>query len=438
MSPSPRPLESPESSSPLVTRVVAAGLRGEWPSPYPLAPWQRVMLRLLGAFPPEIGRKVISEFASFSALDPGLIDGLRLEELVAERLADYAGLAGPFPALTVGAALGGASAHLALALGGPFLPQAFVVTVRGGAPDGDVRLYLARGAEQARRIAADNPQVCVIQHYDPVHDGWVTRRAHHLRFKLLALPPGYERFIRQKLTPGGALVYLDCQARWLRYRIGPRYVFQVGGWGDISAEEFLEGSPRLRRYCASAGLAHTDWRLPGYPLEAGPESEWGCEPGLGEALAAFCRREGYRFVPLTLPQPHDYARLAYLATLRRLEKGEQKPAGVLVEMFSQFDAIAVLRAGLLPLWLVFNTSDSLAFLQEMLPSFPPDKPVFFSPTTRLTPGRWWIGMCLCAALRRRIRTRSRRCWRRRNWRRWQQRSGRTVRRKVEAREIQDT
>ncbi len=190
-------------------------------------------------------------------------------------------------------------------------------------------------------------------------------------------------------VPGGTVVYLEGGAHWLRYRLGPRSVFQVGGWGDIPPGEFLQGSQRIRSYAAHAGLKHTDWRLDElrWPLETGPESEWGSEPGLGEALETFCHAEGFRFLRLNLPQPDDFSRLAFSAASRLLEKEGRQPAGVLVETFSQFDAHAARQAGLLPLWLIFNTHDSARYLKEMSAHFPPDLPVFFSPlsTFSMTP-----------------------------------------------------
>ncbi len=56
-------------------------------------------------------------------------------------------------------------------------------------------------------------------------------------------------------------------------------------------------------------------------------------------------------------------------------------------MFSQFDSHSARQSGLLPLWLIFNTRDSLDYLKEMRAQFPPEKPVFFSPlaTFSLTP-----------------------------------------------------
>jgi hypothetical protein len=92
-------------------------------------------------------------------------------------------------------------------------------------------------------------------------------------------------------------------------------------------------------------------------------------------------------VSIPLPQPNDFSRLAFSAASKLLEKEGRQPAGVSVEMFSQFDANAALQAGLLPLWLIFNTQDSLEYLKAMRPRFPAGKPVFFSPlaTFSLTP-----------------------------------------------------
>lgn len=380
-------LESPESSSPIVTRAVAAGLRGEYVENYPLPKWKQAALLGLGLLPQGAAQFALSRFQALAGLPPQMMDGFRIETLIRERLADYDGLTRPFPAVTVGAALGGATTYLSLAVNGPFLPQAFVVSLKGGAPDGDVRQYLNRSLDLARRLSEAQPALFTIQHYDPVHDGWLTRYVNHLRFKLLDLPPAYAEFIEQRLEPGGAVIFLEGGAQWLRYRLGERSVFQVGGWGGIPPEEFLQGSQRLERYARRAGLKFSHWALDGFPLERGPESEWGSEPGLGEALAAFCQARGFRFIRLSLPHPNDFSRLAFAAAARLLEKEGRQPAGTLIETFSQFDATAALQTGLLPLWLVFNTQDSLEYLNAMRPRFPAGKPVFFSPlaTFSLTP-----------------------------------------------------
>ena len=190
-------------------------------------------------------------------------------------------------------------------------------------------------------------------------------------------------------------MYFEGEASWLRYRVGPRSTFQVGGWGGIPAEEFLTGSTRLDDYAHRAGLKFTDWKLKDYPLEQGPESEWGSEPGLAEALETFCKIEGYRFIRISLPHPHNFSQLAFAAAQKLLQIECRPTAGTLVEMFSQFDSTAAIQSGLLPLWLIFNTEDSLEYLKKMSTHFPSGKPVFFSPlstfslTPDLVPYRQW-------------------------------------------------
>ena len=61
-----------------------------------------------------------------------------------------------------------------------------------------------------------------------------------------------------------------------------------------------------------------------------------------------------------------------------IEKEGIKPSGVVVEMFSQFDTYIIDNSSLIPLWLIFNTKDSLEFLKSMVEYFPENYPVFFS------------------------------------------------------------
>ena len=377
-------LESPESASPSVTRAVSAGLRGKYSESFILAPWQRPLLKMLGYLPQGAARYVMSRFNALSGIDPHQVNNLMVSQLIQTRLEDYHGVRGPFPAIITGAAMGGASAHLSLALGGPFLPQAFVLTLKKGSYRGSTEEYLMRSKDLAIKVSESNPGIITIQHFDPVHDEWVVRYANHLRLKLIDLPSEYKEFIHRNLEPGGAVCILDSRASWLRYQLDERSYLQVGGWGDISPEEFLSGSERIGRFCRDVGYTKYSWALDGYPLETGPESEWGCEPGLSAALEDFCHQEGFRFVRISLPDPFDYSRLAFRTVMQQLSKSGLEPAGVLVESFGQFDATAILRSGLLPVWLIFNTLDNLRYLQSIRPQFPPDKPVFFSPLVTFT------------------------------------------------------
>lgn len=370
--------ESRESSSPMITRAVASALENKTFSPYEFSTLQKIALQMVGTLPQEIASWLIPMFQTSSALDGEGIEDLKMEDLIHKRLDDYSQLDKTFPAIISGVGMGGTTAHLCTSLGGPFLPQAFVLTIKGGSINGDAQYYENLSKNLALRITDRNPEVMSIQHYDPIHDGWLVKYVNHLRLKLIDLPEGYKAFIKEHLEPGGEIIYLEGKAKWLRYRLGARNVFQVGGWGDIPAKEFLEGSDRIQQYCRKEKI-NSNWKLTDYELEEGPESEWGSEPGLKEALQHFCEKEGFRFVPIGFADPNDFSRLAFSVSKKRLEMSGYEPEGGIVEMFSQYDPDAVENYGLLPLWLIFNTADSARFLNSMIKEMPHDKPIFFSP-----------------------------------------------------------
>lgn len=379
--------ESRESSSPIITRAVAAGLQGKYSQAYEFDLLTRTLLQIVGAFPQRVAQWLIPRAQKSGALSSELVRNLKIADLIQARLDDYAEVKGPFPAITMGVGMGGTTAHLALGLGGPFLPQAYVMTLEHGSMDGNVRNYYELSAETARIVTERNPGVMSIQHYDPIHDGWLVRRVNHLRLKLLNLPELYQEYIRRNLQKNGEIIYLEGGAKWKQFKVGEKNVFQVGGWGDISAEEFISGSERIRAYCAQEGITDSNWNLTGFPLIDGPESEWGSEPGLKEAVRTFCEREGYRFTCIHFDDPNRFNQLAFRMVKKQLEIEGREPAGVVVEVFSQYDATSILRSGLLPLWLIFNTHDSARFLKSMVKEFPSGRPLFFSPlsTFSLTP-----------------------------------------------------
>lgn len=360
------PLEAREGSSQVTTRSVAAALRGEHLDVYGMTGWQRLALTLLGGLPQPAVRRVIELNQSASGAPRALAQTVRTADLARESLAHYAGLEGPFDAVLIGAA-GQGTAHIAAAMGAPYLPQPFVLSFRG-AGSRDVRAYQRNGQALAEPILARNPDVVVVNHFDPVHDGWLIPYVNHVRLKLTSLPPEYTHFVRARLRPGGALMFIDCTAAWPQYRVGPRLTFQVGGWGGIEAREFIDGGEATGK----------GWALD-FPLEAQPESEWGTGPGLRESVREFAEREGYRFLPVTVSNPEQLAEIAFEAYRRLFEKEGRPPAGVLVEMFTRSDPAAARQARLLPCWLIWNATDSLAFLRRMLPRFPEGRPILFTP-----------------------------------------------------------
>jgi hypothetical protein len=358
--------------------------------------WQKAGLAALNLLPEGALRRALAWENRRAALPGQAAFKVDVEGLATSRLDDYRRLPGPFDCMVIGAALGGAAAHLAALLRAPFLPQPFILAFDQGTPDDELASFSRTARRLADPILARNADITVISHFDPVHDGWLTRQVHHTRIKIRRLPQVYQSFIRQKLRPGGFLIYLDCQASWKQFSLGPRHRMQVGGWGGFPAEAFLEGRPEIDRYLEAIGSRHRGgWQLPEQaPVEA-RESEWGSEPGLREALAEFAEARRYRLLTISLPDPEAFSRLCVRAHLAICHQEALPPRAILVETFGQYEPTAVLRGRLLPLWLVFNTADSLEFLRRQLAELPIDLPVLFcglvtfSRTPDMVPWRDW-------------------------------------------------
>jgi hypothetical protein len=361
-------LESREGSSPVCVRSVAAALRDEWLDVYGLSSGQRLALQALSALGPRVVRSMVERNQRGVGLDPRLAATIDVEAAARQHVDEYDGIDGLFDAILVGAPNGGV-AHLANALGAPFLSQHFVFSFRGSSRTDDVAAYQRHGASLAEPILARNPRAAVVNHYDPVHDRWLVSSLNHIRIKLQSLPEAYRRFITARLRSGGTIIFSDCASTWRQYRLGPRFAFQVGGLGGLSDQDFLDR-----------------WPLD-FPLETQPESEWGTLPELGESIDELARARGYRCVTLRGPSPEWFAARAYEAWRRLFERAALEPQGTLIEMFTCVNPAAVRAASLLPLWLPWNCTDSLAFLKQMTPRFDPHKPVLFTPLSNfsLTP-----------------------------------------------------
>jgi hypothetical protein len=371
--------ESAESASPVITRVVAGVLGGRHETVFQFAAWERLGMCLLNLFPPGVAQSVVRWQFNQSALSPERARQLDVNDLVRQRLQDYRELEGRFPVVIVGSALAGAAAHIAAILGGPFLPQPFILGLRGGSPDESVAPHLAQTSSIAEAILERNPSLKAIAHFDPVHDGWLTRTVSHLRLKLIDLPKAYRSFLCRHLTPGGTILYLDCRAEWLQFPLMERFSYQIGGWGGIPAEEYLHGSDRIDQFLKTSGSPHRGgWHVPGIEPVWGSESEWGSEPGLDQALQAFAKEFDYHFQRIQFVHPHEFSRLAFEAHKTLFDQNQRAISGVLIETFTQFDPFIVLQGGLLPLWLVFNTSDCLEFLKNTLKRVPTDVLAYFS------------------------------------------------------------
>lgn len=184
-----------------------------------------------------------------------------------------------YPAVLIGSS-NGALIHLAAALGAPWLPQTFLIPVRQRGVDIDEpKQALEFGREPGRRLLEANPKLQLHQMHDANQDRLMTHYMTYFRIKRRRLGEAYGRFLAERLQPGGIVILVECRYSWPTTRVGPRHVFQHGGAGGISAQQYIEGGPRVARWFAELGLDRERWDSPA-PDGESPEAEWGFEEAL--------------------------------------------------------------------------------------------------------------------------------------------------------------
>lgn len=112
-------------------------------------------------------------------------------------------------------------------------------------------------------------------------------RMAYLRLKRLRLGPTYERFLAERLSPGGTIILLECSRDWRTTQVADRTYFQFGALGGVPEEEYFDGGERIAEYLARQGSQR--WRPP-RPDARRPEAEWGFDPALRPDVEHLARR----------------------------------------------------------------------------------------------------------------------------------------------------
>jgi hypothetical protein len=153
-----------------------------------------------------------------------------------------------YPVALVGAPNGAAS-HLAALLGAPWLSQTFLVLVRHGGIDVDEPRRIMEWAQAgpARALLEANPDLVLHQMHDPNNDRLMARHTGYFRVKRTRLGAEYERFLEERVVPGGTLVTVECTQRWPATRAGDRHWFQFGGMGAVRWREIVSRASQVGR-----------------------------------------------------------------------------------------------------------------------------------------------------------------------------------------------
>ncbi|PZF90082.1 hypothetical protein [Micromonospora deserti] len=273
--------------------------------------------------------------------------------------------AGQYPALLIGSA-SGAAVHLAAALRAPYLPQTTLVAIRDRLTHPDDPVGAMRAvAPLATQVARRNPDLAVYHMHDPAQDRPMLEAMAYLRLKRLRLGRTYERFIEERLEPGGTLILLESTRDWRVRTLADRAYFQFGCLGGVSEDEYHDSGDRITDYLAREGSPYRRWEPP-QPDTRRPEAEWGFDPALRSDVQRLAARRGYRLRRMVTVEPQQLSPL--VADLYRWWYHERGlPANrLLAESYVQWDPLWVLRRAVVPFWLRFNMRASYDSLRRYL------------------------------------------------------------------------
>jgi hypothetical protein len=276
--------------------------------------------------------------------------------------------ASAYPAVVLGSPHG-AAVHLAAALGAPWLPTGFTVTVpwpEGSA--GDWPGALQRGAVIAGRLLSANPTVTVRQVHDPVQRGALCGSTLTLHIQWRRLPSAYRSFVQDRLPPGGASVLLRDVRVWPARDLGPGYSFQVGspasGWKPT---DYTADHPPFRRLLQSIGSGR--WIDP-HPGILPRYAETGGDPRLEPQLRQLAAATDHRTHRVLYAEPETLS--ACVADLYRDWYRAQGSGGdrCVVETGRLLDPWGTVAAGAVPYWCESASRRAAAAAEQWLAGSP--------------------------------------------------------------------
>jgi hypothetical protein len=340
----PHRVVSPDSPARVLLAAAARALRGEDCSDLG---YQPILSRFRGA-PEPVRRAAVARAAARAALDPAEAAAADVD-LIARWVVDHYPPRS-YPGVVLGSPHG-AAVHLAVALGVPWLPTGFEMSVHwsNGSADDPTGAH-DHGAGVASALVAANPGVGVRQVHDPAGRGVLAGSTIALVVRWHRLPAPYRHFLGTHVTPG-APVYLLRDARtWPVLDSGNGHSFQVGAPASgMEPIDFEPDSDPLAQVLRGVGGDRARWRPPGADCPPG-YAEHAVEPGFENALREWANQAGSPLHRVLFPRPDALSAATadvYRAWLRSAGKTGNR---CVVECGRLIDPWQVVRAGLVPYW----------------------------------------------------------------------------------------
>lgn len=364
------PIITQYDSAAFMHRAIAQFLRGK-----DFQVWERVprymprsvfvsLVGLMNRLPESLKIKLSVATSQRQAVKPGDISSVDEERIASDLAAAFPRR--KYPAIAIGSS-NGALVHLYAALGIPWLPQTNLMLVNRDEPlePDDMAQDAEWGEKFAQPLLERNPNLKLHQMNDPAQDRYMAIKMTYFRLKFLNLPVAYRQFIADNLEPGGTILVANCQNRWPATKISDRHYFQVGGYGGITIDEYLNGGPRVREFLERSGSRRERFVLPELTGEY-LEAEWGFEETMLHSINSLAAERGFRVRQLYFDDPQDPVR-PIADFYREWYTSIGMPANkLLVESFMLLEPYWCLRTGCIPYWAVFTGQPSYDDIADYL------------------------------------------------------------------------
>ena len=203
----PRFIANFDSSTAMV-RAPANLLHGRDFPALGLSPLLKPLAARANLLPQSVRRRIYSFSGWNEAIPARRVGKARSEKVSRWVAAEYPDRT--YPAVAIGSS-NGAAVHLFCALGIPWLPQTFLIPVRQSVHPDEPRDALKIGEIPGRALLDANPDLQLHHMHDANQDRLMVETMTYFRVKRRRLGEEYERFLEERLPPGGTVLVMDCE-----------------------------------------------------------------------------------------------------------------------------------------------------------------------------------------------------------------------------------
>lgn len=322
---------------------------------------------------PKKARKILYSWSGWAdAIPSSKLDGLKSEDISRWVVSLFPNK--KFDGIMFGSA-NGAAIHMCSALGIPWLPQTYLVAVKRLMKPDEIKKDIEWGKSIIRPFLDNNPQMKTTQMHDPVQDRLMIQKMAYFRIKRQELGDCFRSFIKERLSENAPLITIECRYPWHQYKVGDRHFFQLGGFGAMTPEEYLNGSDRVKTFLKKVKAPVEKWDA--YkPTGEYPEGEWGFAEESLEDIKTFAKEENISLKRIVFDHPEGLSE--FTADLYRwwYQKRNMPTNKLIIENFGLIAPFDVVETSSLPFWLAFNTQPSCERIKTYLKNNPEFEEIF--------------------------------------------------------------